>query len=178
MHAAMSPLLSNRLNSLRRLPALAALLLAASFGSAWSIEPGQPVPDLELHGSSVGPRMSDLKGKLVYVDFWASWCGPCKQSFPWMSEMQRKYGARGLQIVAINLDAKRSDADTFLAQAAPGFALAFDSKGVSARLLGVKAMPTSVLVGPDGKVLYVHQGFRPEEKADLEARLVAALGAK
>jgi cytochrome c biogenesis protein CcmG, thiol:disulfide interchange protein DsbE len=166
-------------HGLATLAGAACLLLAAA---AHAVDVGQTVPDVELPGSTVGAKLSDLKGKLVYVDFWASWCGPCKQSFPWMSEMQRKYGARGLQIVAINVDAKRSDADAFLASGAPAnsptFALAFDGKGESAKKLGVKAMPTSVLVGPDGKVLFVHQGFRAEDRAELEGRLVAALGGK
>ena len=92
--------------------------------------------------------------------------------------MQRKYGGKGLQIVAINVDAKRADADKFLAQNTPAFALAFDSKGESPKRFAVKAMPTSALIGADGKVLYVHQGFRAEERAELEARFVAALPAK
>lgn len=141
-------------------------------------EAGQPAPDVELPGSTLGARLSDLKGKVVYLDFWASWCGPCKQSFPWMNEMQRKYGTRGLQVVAINLDARRSDADQFLAQTPTSVGLAFDAKGESARRIGVKGMPTSLLVGADGKVLMVHQGFRAEDRADLEARLVAALAGK
>ena len=90
------------------------------------------------------------KGKVVYVDFWASWCGPCRQSFPWMNEMQAKYGAQGLQVVGINLDAKRADADQFLAQLPAKFAVAFDPKADSARRFGVKGMPTSVLVDPQG----------------------------
>jgi thiol-disulfide isomerase/thioredoxin len=158
------------------------LILATSLALApaaqAATEAGQPVPDLDLPGSSVGQRLSDLKGKVVYLDFWASWCGPCKQSFPWMNEMQRKYGARGLQVVAINLDAKRADADQFLAQNPAGMALAFDSKGDSAKRIGVKGMPTSLLIGPDGKVLMVHLGFRAEDRAELEARVVAALGGK
>lgn len=160
-----------------------ALLLTAMVSApaqAQGAVAGQPVPDVALPGMTApaAARLSDLKGKLVYVDFWASWCAPCKQSFPWMNEMQRKYGAKGLQIVAINVDAKRSDADAFLAKGAPVFALAFDSKGESAKTLGVKAMPTSVLLAPDGKVLFVHQGFKPEQQAELEAKLAAALAAK
>ena len=143
--------------------------------NAWAIEAGQMVPDIELHDSSVGTRLSDLKGRHVYLDFWASWCGPCRQSFPWMADMQRQYGSRGLQVLAINLDVKRADADQFLAKTPAGFALAFDSKGESARRIGVKGMPTSLLVGPDGKVVFVHQGFRLDERAALEAKLVAAL---
>jgi len=119
--------------------------------------------------------LADFKGKLTYVDFWASWCGPCRQSFPWMNEMQAKYGARGLQVVGINLDRKRDDAERFLAELPATFTIAFDAAGDSAKRFGVKGMPTSVLVGPDGKVLYMHTGFRNEERAQLEGRIAAAL---
>ena len=151
---------------------LALLAPAASF----ALDAGQPAPDVDLPDSAIAKRLSDLKGRLVYVDFWASWCGPCRQSFPWMNDMQRKYGARGLQIVGINLDAKRREADEFLTQTPASFALAFDSKGESARRFGVKGMPSSALVGVDGNLLWVHQGFRTEDRAKLEARFAAALG--
>jgi peroxiredoxin len=95
-----------------------------------------------------------------------------------MNDMQRKYGANGLQIVGVNLDAKRGDADQFLAQVPAQFALAFDAKGDSAKRFGIKGMPTSVLIGKDGKVLLVHQGFREEDRKDLEQKLAAALAAK
>ena len=126
-----------------------------------------------LRGTPVD--LAGFKGKLTYVDFWASWCGPCRQSFPWMNEMQAKYGARGLQVVGINLDRKRDDAERFLAELPATFTIAFDAAGDSAKRFGVKGMPTSVLVGPDGKVLYMHTGFRNEERAQLEGRIAAAL---
>jgi len=153
----------------------AALALLCMTPLARALEAGQAMPDVELPAATVARKLSELKGKLVYVDFWASWCGPCRQSFPWMNEMQRKYGARGLQVLAINLDARRSDAEQFLTRNPAEFGLAFDSRGDSARAIGVKAMPTSVLVGMDGRVLLVHQGFRAEDRDGLEARLVAAL---
>jgi thiol-disulfide isomerase/thioredoxin len=154
-------------------PALAGSIALASLPTH-AVELGQAAPDIELPGASV-PRLSSLLGKVVYVDFWASWCGPCKQSFPWMNEMQKKYATKGLTVLAINLDAKRGDADNFLAQNPALFALAFDPKGESARRVGVKAMPTSVLVGADGKVLYIHRGFSKEERGELEAHVAAAL---
>ena len=157
---------------------LTTALLALFAPLALALDVGQPAPDVDLPDSAVAQKLSDLKGKVVYVDFWASWCGPCKQSFPWMNEMQRKYGGKGLQIVAINVDAKRADADKFLAQNTTAFALAFDSKGEAPKRFGVKGMPTSALIDADGKVLYVHQGFRLEERAELEARLAAAVGSK
>jgi len=163
---------------MRRRTVAAALLAAGGIGAlpAFAVEAGQPAPDVELPAAvDAAPRLSALKGKLVYVDFWASWCGPCRQSFPWMNEMQAKYGAKGLQVVAINLDAKRADADAFLAQVPARFGLAFDAAGSSAKRFGVKGMPTSVLIGRNGEVLMVHQGFREDERQALEARLAAAL---
>ena len=154
-----------------------ALNLALTTAPALALDLGQLVPDIELPGGTV-PRLSSLQGKVVYVDFWASWCGPCKQSFPWMNEMQQKYAARGLQVLAINLDAKRGDADDFLLRNPALFALAFDAKGESARRLGVKGMPTSVLLNAEGKVLYVHQGFTHQDRTELEARLSAAIATK
>lgn len=163
---------------MRRRTVTAALLAAGGMGAfaALAIEAGQPAPDVDLPGAvDAPPRLSALKGKLVYLDFWASWCGPCRQSFPWMNEMQAKHGARGLQVVGINLDAKRADADAFLTQLPARFGLAFDAAGTSAKRFGVKGMPTSVLIGRNGEVLSVHQGFREDERQALEARLVAAL---
>ncbi len=154
------------------------LCLAIAGGSASAADASQVMPQIELVGGSGTPKLSELQGKVVYIDFWASWCGPCRQSFPWMNDMQRKYGGSGLQIVGINLDAKRADADRFLSQLPAQFALAFDGKGESAKRFGVKGMPTSVLIGKDGKVLLVHQGFREEDRKSLEEKLVAALAAK
>ena len=156
----------------------AAVLAAAglaSCASAWSLEAGQPAPAFELAGPKAPVSLVQLKGKLVYVDFWASWCGPCKQSFPWMNDMQAKYGPRGLQIVGINVDAKTQDAEKFLAQVPASFAVAYDAKGDTPRRYEIKGMPSSVLVGPDGKVIKVHAGFRDDERKALEDAIVAAL---
>ena len=117
----------------------------------------------------------ELLGQWVYLDFWASWCGPCKQSFPWMSDMQTRYAPRGLQIVAINVDVKPADAAAFLRASAPAFAVAFDQAGLMPKAYGVKAMPSSYLVAPDGKVLRLHSGFRESDRAELEAAIVQAL---
>lgn len=158
--------------------AATALCTAFLAPPAQALDAGQAAPDIDLPGASVAPRLGALKGKVVYVDFWASWCGPCRQSFPWLNEMQQKYGAQGLQIVAVNVDAKRADAEQFLSEVPARFAIAFDPKGDAPRKVGVKAMPTALLVGADGKVLKVHQGFREQDRVELEAMLVAALAAK
>lgn len=126
-------------------------------------------------GSADAVDLAELKGKVVYLDFWASWCGPCRQSFPWMGELQRDLGKDGLVIVAVNLDQMRSDADKFLSEFKPPFRIAFDPKGGMAERFKVQGMPTSVLIGRDGKTRLVHQGFRTKDRESLEQQIRAAL---
>jgi len=158
------------------------LLQAASLAlMAWAALPagasdiGQAAPDFRLATAAGELSLADTKGKLVYLDFWASWCGPCKQSFPWMNEMQARYGARGLRVVGVNVDNLRDDATRFLGQNPASFTIAFDPKGDTPRRYAVKAMPTSVLIGPDGKVLAEHRGFDAEARQQLEQSIVQAL---
>ena len=146
---------------------LIALLVQGS--SVWAVEAGKPLPDLGL------AEVQKTKGQYIYIDYWASWCGPCRQSFPWMNALQAKLGPKGLKVVAVNVDAKRADADKFLTHTPAQFTIAFDPQGESAKKLAIKTMPTSMLVNPEGKVLFVHSGFRAEEKEPLEAKIVAAM---
>ena len=155
--------------------ALVAALAAAP--AAWALEAGAPAPDLDLPGLKEAVSLAKLKGKIVYVDFWASWCGPCKQSFPFMNDLQSRYGAGGLEVVAVNLDAKRDDADRFLAEVPARFTLAFDPRGDSARRFEVKAMPSSVLIGRDGKVVAAHKGFKEGDRRELEERIAQLVAA-
>lgn len=146
--------------------------------NAWGVEVGEVAPEFSLSNLQRNVKLSDYKGKTVYLDFWASWCGPCKQSFPWMSEMQAKYGAQGLQVVAVNVDKKQSDANAFLAQRPVPFQVLFDASGQTPQAYAVKAMPTSVLIGPDGKVVQVHGGFKDDQRQSLEDHIKAALPLK
>ena len=123
-----------------------ALLLALQLGSAQALEPGQPAPDIALPQATLpAQQLAELRGQLVYLDFWASWCGPCRQSFPWMNRMQQRYGAAGLQIVAVNVDQDRAEAEAFLRKLPAAFTVAFDGGGDTPKRWGVRAMPTSVL---------------------------------
>jgi cytochrome c biogenesis protein CcmG, thiol:disulfide interchange protein DsbE len=154
-----------------------ALVAALSAGGAPALELGAPAPQFALAGKDGAIQLARYRGKVVYVDFWASWCGPCRQSFPWMNEMQARHGARGLQVIGVNLDANAADAHRFLAENPAQFPIAFDPAGTTPRAYGIKGMPSSVLVGPDGKVLFEHAGFKAADRADLEKRIEQALGA-
>lgn len=156
--------------------ALTAATLTLLAPATHAADIGQPLSVNSVSTADGAPvPLHDGKAKVTYIDFWASWCGPCRQSFPWMNRMQAKYGAQGLRIVAVNLDASRADALAFLKEVPASITLGFDSRGEAARKVGVKAMPSSVLLGADGKVLMQHAGFRAEDEADLEARIAAAL---
>ena len=121
------------------------------------------------------PALEPVEGRVIWVDFWASWCVPCRRSFPWLNAMQRKHGAAGLQIIGVNLDKERSLADAFLAEIPAEFALRFDPAGALAKQFGVQAMPSSFLIDRDGNVLATHFGFKTADTADYERAIEAAL---
>jgi len=160
----------------RRLIALFCIMgLQVLASSAGAIENGEVAPKLNIQNAT-GQRLHVPVGKqIVYVDFWASWCGPCKQSFPWMSEMHKKYGHKGLQIVAINLDKQPGAAQKFLKAYPAKFTIGYDANGETPTAFGVKVLPTSYLLDKKGKVIYQHAGFFPGDEVGLEDRILQAL---
>lgn len=155
---------------------IAVVALAFSAMASQAVTLGQAAPDFELKGEGATQvRLSALKGKVVYLDFWASWCGPCRQSFPWMNDMQTKYGSRGLQVVGVNLDAKDSDARNFLAETNARFLLAFDNNGITPKQFGIKGMPTSYLIDREGRVVFEHVGFNLSKAPTLEKEIAKLL---
>ena len=114
-------------------------------------------------------------GKIVYLDFWASWCPPCLQSFPWMQALADRHATRPFAVVGVNLDRERAAADRFIAKAKPRFDIAYDPAGASARRYEVKVMPSSFLLDAQGRVIHRHEGFKMADQAGLEARIATLL---
>ena len=138
---------------------------------ARAVAPGENAPAfslLDARGNLVA--LERLKGKVVYVDFWASWCGPCRQSFPWMNGLQQRYPEQ-LVVVGVNVDRKRADADRFLQEHPAQFTVVFDAAGVTPSTWSVKAMPTSFLVDPNGKIVAVETGFEESKAGAMEERV-------
>jgi thiol-disulfide isomerase/thioredoxin len=119
-----------------------------------------------------------LRGHVVYVDFWASWCTPCRQSFPWMKALESAYGRQGLSVVAIDLDHDQQDAQRFLRVFKPNFAVLFDPAGTLAQRFNVMGMPTSVLIDRKGTVRYQHIGFLFKQRAEYERQVRDLLAQK
>jgi cytochrome c biogenesis protein CcmG/thiol:disulfide interchange protein DsbE len=139
---------------------LLALAVPASSKTARGDSPNPPVAaSFELPTRDGTVALDSLRSKVVLVDFWASWCGPCRQSFPWLSAMSERYGENGLVVVAINLDKDRDLAQAFLRQFSPPFIVAFDPEGKTAEAFNVTTMPSSFLVSRSGRLVYSHAGF-------------------
>ena len=133
-----------------------------SRASAEGIKVGDTLPDLTAVKLE-GKLPETLKGKVVLLDFWASWCDPCKASFPAMEELQKQYGAQGLVIVAVNVDENRSDMEDFLKTHAVSFTVVRDARQKLVAEAGIATMPSSFLVDSAGTVRFVHAGFHGEE---------------
>ena len=119
--------------------------------------------------------LDDNKGKVVYLDFWASWCIPCRKSFPWMNEMQAKYGAQGFTIITVNVDVEKFLADEFLQENPANFTVVYDPNGAIAKKFKLKGMPSSYLFDKNGKPVAAHVGFFNNKKAEYEAEIVKLL---
>jgi cytochrome c biogenesis protein CcmG, thiol:disulfide interchange protein DsbE len=144
---------------------------AGAARSAPSADSTGAVPSFSLPTRDGTVESDSLRGRVVLVDFWASWCVPCKESFPWLHEMHDRYAAKGLRIVAVNLDKQRNKSDAFLEANPVPFTIAYDPFGKTAEAFRVKAMPTSFLVDRAGKLVYTHAGFDRKDAAGFEERI-------
>lgn len=143
------------------------MLVGLAFVGSW-------VP---LSHAAPPPVLEPVSGKVVWVDFWASWCVPCRRSFPWLNAMHEKYRDQGLQIIAVNLDRDRAAADGFLAEVPAQFALRFDPAGELAKSFEVQAMPSSFVMDAAGNVIDRHFGFKLADAEEYERGIQAALAA-
>ena len=110
-------------------------------------------------------RLAEQRGTVIMLNFWASWCGPCRQEMPLLEELNERYAAAGFQVWGVNVDADRADAEQMLAKIPVDFPVLFDGAGEVSKLYGVDAMPSSVFIDRDGKVRHVHRGYRDGDMA-------------
>jgi peroxiredoxin len=147
-----------------RLLVIGFILVVAMRGvsAAGAVKPGDLAPGLRLQaGDGKVVSLSDYKGRVVLIDFWASWCGPCRLAFPAINDLHVELRDRGFEAIAINLDEQRKDADRFLADRPHALTVLFDPKGGSATSFGLGGMPSSFVVDREGRVRFAHTGFTP-----------------
>ncbi len=142
----------------------AALLLTAVVPAgmlAAELKAGDTFPDLTKEG--LEGTLPELAGKVLLVDFWASWCGPCRKALPVLSDLHKEYGPKGVVFIAISLDEDKKDMDAYLKKSPIPFTVVRDPKGKLATKLSIEGIPTSLLVGKNGKVHAVHVGFEGDK---------------
>jgi len=149
------------LNSVR----IAAILLAAfpfAAEAAAADAVGQPAPafTLPLRGSSTPLQLGTLRGQVVMVNFWASWCGPCREEFPLLDQMYKKYKPLGFTMLGVNVEPDSNDAEGFIAKTPVTFPIAFDKDGAVSKLYRVAGMPSTVLIDRQGVLRWVHRGYK------------------
>jgi thiol-disulfide isomerase/thioredoxin len=139
-------------------PLLTILVLAATPGRASNAV----APPLDL---------AAYRGRVVVVDFWASWCTPCRRSIPWLNQMRARYGDRGLVVIGVNVDKDGEDAARFLRAVPIDFDVVYDPEGVLAARYGVEGMPSSYVYSRDGDLVARHIGFQNSKRPEYEALL-------
>jgi len=166
----MNPLTASSARTL--LFALALLAPAARPTIAADDPRGTRAPAFSLKDKEGRVRtLSEFKGRVVLVDFWASWCAPCKASFPALDALHEEFHGDGLEVVAINVDEDPKSAQAFLAGRSPSMTVLFDPKGRSPEDFNVEGMPSSFLIDREGSVRFRHMGFTPQTKADFRREI-------
>ncbi|HEU5133508.1 MAG TPA: TlpA disulfide reductase family protein [Steroidobacteraceae bacterium] len=161
-HARQSHSAARRALRAPRIARIAALLFSAATAGTVCADASPAAAPLDL---------ARHRGRVVIVDFWASWCKPCRRSIPWLNTMRERYGANGLTIIGVNVDAERSDADKFLRDVPIEFEIVFDPNGELAKQFKVQGMPSSYVFDRTGKLVESFVGFRDAKKDEHEAAL-------
>lgn len=155
---------------------LAFLILCFST-SVFAISEGDMAPNFKLRNLQTGKieSLRKYRGKVVYLDFWASWCGPCRQSLPLLNDLRSKLKRKGFEVVAVNLDENTADAKGFLDQFPVQYPILLDAKGRVPEKYELPGMPTSFLIDKKGRIQKIHVGFKTKDMETIRKDVIALL---
>lgn len=143
-----------------------AFLFIASFNVHAASASG-PAPDFTLKGlDGNNTKLSELRGNVVLLNFWASWCGPCREEMPLLNKIHNKYEPLGFTILGVNVEEQSDAAKKFIAQRPVDFPILLDNKNTVSKLYDVIAMPTTVVIDRDGNMRFLHQGYQSGDEAE------------
>jgi peroxiredoxin len=165
-------MLNSRLNSwLRAATVVATLAVSSMVGASSALAPSFTLPS--RGGDKVS--LTQLKGKVVMLNFWASWCGPCRQEMPLLEQMHKRYSALGFTLVGVNVDANSKDAEDWLSKTPVSFPVLFDRESKVSAMYDVKAMPSTVFIDRKGNVRYLHKGYKAGDEGEYLNQIRALL---
>lgn len=152
------------------------IALAIAFsGAAFTVQADAinvAAPDFTLESrSGDNIRLEDHRGEVVMLNFWASWCGPCRQEMPLMDDIYSRYQDLGFTILAVNVDENRDEALRFLDKVPVSYPVLYDPESSVSELYEVPAMPTTVMIDRDGNARYIHYGYKPGYEAEYETQI-------
>jgi peroxiredoxin len=153
----------------------AGAMVAVTRASSLAIGDPAPVCSAPLLEAGRTLSLAEHRGEVIYLDFWASWCTPCRESFPFMNELHREFGDQGLAIIAVSVDKTADDARGFLARYPAQFALALDTAAACPAAYQLTGMPSSYLIDRNGLIRAVHAGFRSSDRAEIRRQIIEAL---
>jgi peroxiredoxin len=149
-----------------------AIALSMSVSQAAMPPAGSTAPDFTLKSSSGrNLKLSEFRGQVVMINFWATWCGPCRQEMPLLNRIQEQYRKAGFILLGVNIDDRPEAAQSMARDLGVSFPVLFDTEKRVSRLYDVNAMPSTVLIDRDGKVRYIHLGYRPGYEARYETQV-------
>ncbi len=141
--------------------------LVAWSGIAESASISGPAPNFTLKSlSGENIKLSELTGNVVLINFWASWCGPCRQEMPFLNAIHNKYEALGFTVLGVNVEEEVANARSFIAERPVDFPILFDSNNKVSELYKVIAMPTTVVIDRNGKLRFLHQGYQSGDEVE------------
>ena len=153
-------------------PITVGLAVALTALSASAVDIEGPAPDFTLQARDGGTvSVSDLRGQVVMINFWATWCGPCRQEMPHLEALYERYGELGFSLLGVNVEEDPSGADKFLEETPVTFPILFDPENAVSKLYDVVAMPSTVIIDRAGNVRFVHHGYEPGYENDYQTQI-------